>query len=796
MRKMLNWLAPLALVGIVLVFFAKMAFTDLILARGDMFKYFFPYWHGASQALQSGRIPLWNDMIFTGAPFMANSQVGLFYPPNWPLWLFIADITTAIKITTLLHVTWAGLGTLLLLRRPMRMGWLAAFTGSALFAVGGHLTAHVEQVNQLQGLSWLPWLFLILMQTRKKPWLWSPILAIGLAMQLLSGHTQTVFIGLVGMGLMSLWWSWSERATRPPTRWLMPLLPLLAAGPTALVLTLPQLLPTLELSSLSNRSGGLLAGDVLSFSLHPVLLGRALLPGYDVALHNEYVGSIGVAGLILALLGSWFAFSEKSRLWQGWVIISAIGLLFALGNWSPVYLVLARLPGFNLFRVPARWLALWALGSSILAALAVQQLWAGRKGLPRHFAVATLIIVGALVGDTFLSPLTNEVYLKGMLKPAPTALLIWLASTVIIVVILLRLPPRRTAPILVAFSLVEILAAAQLMPFNQLTVPEAYQAERPVISQMLLHQQDSHTPAGRTLTISDILFGLSDEAALRDEFGHRLTLEGMFDLLVATKLKDVLGPNVNMMWQLPSADGFDGGVLPIRNYTVFSRLLMENPQPDGRLREYLTGIPEQRWLDLMGIRYIITDRLNDPWIGDIQFDTSWTAHIGAGQTLAINGEPNFDATDVAVLSDAGADAVSITAIAGTNTVEGVAVEIIENPPHTAIIYSLGERFAPDSIELTARDVDTTIIGAALLDDASGTFQALTIAEPYRWHLAYANDVKLYENAVPSPRAWLVHEAEVIANDDAALERMRRTDFDPMRTVVLADAPPLARRPGR
>ncbi len=80
-RKTLTLFAPLAIPALVLIFFARLAFTNLILARGDTFVYFYPYWHAAAEAFRAGRFPLWNDLLFMGAPFLANSQVGLFYPP-------------------------------------------------------------------------------------------------------------------------------------------------------------------------------------------------------------------------------------------------------------------------------------------------------------------------------------------------------------------------------------------------------------------------------------------------------------------------------------------------------------------------------------------------------------------------------------------------------------------------------------------------------------------------------------------------------------------------------------------
>jgi len=47
---------------------------------------------------------------------------------------------------------------------------------------------------------------------------------------------------------------------------------------------------------------------------------------------------------------------------------------------------------------------------------------------------------------------------------------------------------------------------------------------------------------------------------------------------------------------------------------------------------------------------------------------------------------------------------------------------------------------------------------------------------------------LYRNTAPHSRAWLCTAVEVITQDEAILERMKRTDFDPRRTVILEEQP--------
>ncbi|HXV44479.1 MAG TPA: hypothetical protein VEC96_15550, partial [Anaerolineae bacterium] len=81
--RLTGLLAVAALITLTFLFFWKILLTNLILAGVDTFLYFYPYKAYAAEALRQGRLPLWNPHLFMGAPLLANSQVGLFYPLNW-----------------------------------------------------------------------------------------------------------------------------------------------------------------------------------------------------------------------------------------------------------------------------------------------------------------------------------------------------------------------------------------------------------------------------------------------------------------------------------------------------------------------------------------------------------------------------------------------------------------------------------------------------------------------------------------------------------------------------------------
>ena len=113
-----------------------------------------------------------------------------------------------------------------------------------------------------------------------------------IALQFFTGHTQTVFITAVALGIYAL----CQRPVRG-------LITLAVGGLIALVLAVPQLIPTLEMAGVSNRRGGLNINQATAFSFSPFVTGRGLLPSYDSLIFGEYVAYPGIIGLGLAIVG-------------------------------------------------------------------------------------------------------------------------------------------------------------------------------------------------------------------------------------------------------------------------------------------------------------------------------------------------------------------------------------------------------------------------------------------------------------------------------------------------------------
>lgn len=750
-------------VALVLLFFWKLAFTNLILARGDIYLYFYPYWDARAEALLAGRLPLWTPDIFMGVPFLANPQTGVLYPLNWPLAFFSAP--TAAKISLVFHALLAALGTQLFARQRLGLSALAGLLAAVLFACGGYFVAQVEHINQFQALAWFPWLLLVggLSDGQKGHWvLVIGRLAVIIALQILAGHTQSVFISLTGLALFSLISNQQSAITNHPiTKSLIPnSLALFFSILFALLLSAAQLLPTLELQRESLRSGGLPWREAVSFSLDPRLLARVLLPGYSRGLFTEFVAYVGVLGLGLAVLGV-----GRSRERVALLVLALVGLDFALGAFNPLYAALANFPPINLFRVPARWLFLLAFGVACLAGFGLDSI------VRRQSSAVRLLLPLALFPLVFLA---SNITPPGETGPlGPPALMdwaLWLLPLAILGIVINWPAVRRwQSTLVVALVFTELFLAAQVLPVNRLTAPEAYSSIRPTMLQLLVTRHAP--PSDRFLSASALRFDPGDLAELRSYLEPQLPPDAVYDFIIATKHKEVLSPNLPLAWGVPAVDGFDGGVLPLRHYAAFAQLFTGEFSADGRLRENITAMPSPYLLSLVNARWLLTDKVGDAWVDGIFYDLQFTVNLKEGEELALARLPDFEATGLGVVLENGTAPIGSVRVQAT---DGVTLTL----PLANGRLNFGEALSLQTLTLVG---PASVQGLSLFDARTDAFHTLTLG-PYR--LAHSGDVKVYENLNVLPRAFVVPNAVLAETDDAARLLLANPNFDVTQTLIV------------
>jgi hypothetical protein len=716
------------------------------------------------------------------------------------------DTTRAINWTIILHVFIAASGVYVFARSRLGLSLIAAWLAAISFGLGGYLGTQIEHVNQLQGLAWIGWIFLAYESAVRsnsafgiRNLKWIP-LALLIAVQLLAGHTQSVFITLIGLGLYAAWPAIEMLVVKRSLaagflHLAKRLAPILFASIFALALSAIQLLPTLELTRESARSGGLPANLAVSFSLDPRLLGRALLPDYAGALPagGEFTAFFGVAALVLMMIGiGSIGRSVNRSSGRALIVLAVIGLLLAFGGYDPIYYLLLKLPGFDLFRAPARWIILFVFAGSLLAGVGLDTLHDHRiiwKQL--LFPIAFIIILIAL---TFLSAGLTPAGASGPLNvPDGVSLLLWLGVLTLIVVFISV--PHSTVRIpnaaFILLCCLELFLATRPLTYNaRATAPDALISLRSAITHLMVGTEN-HTPPDRFLSISNILFDPGDTAELKSIFEDQLSDEAFYDLIVATKAKEIIAPNLSLYYRLPAVDGYDGGVLPLQNYMTFQKLFLDPNliQPDGRLREQLKSIPDARWLNLMNARYIVTDKVGDQWYDGVLYDLQFTTVLKRGQTTFTDQVPHFKADALGIVYSLPSSDLALAQIE-VNFDDGLTqtLPLVNEPVTTTNGLSVArlrwnEPGYIKSIRVTGEG-ELTLHGVALIDQSSGTFQSFVLAPEGRFRLAHSGDVKIYENVDALPRAFVASSARTVTSEDEAMALMQSANFDPAQMVVL------------
>ena len=586
--------AAIGLLGASLLFYYPLVFLGRALVDYDAFVYFYPQRVFMARSLLAGKIPLWDPDLFSGAPFLANPQTAVLYPPSW-LFL-IGPPYTIYTVQLVLHAFLAAFFTYLLARHAFGTIPMAAAVGGLAYAFGGFAVGQAGHLNQISAAAWLPAVLLAyhrFVVTRQPHWL--GLGAIALALQLLAGHPQETYMTLIVLGLFGVFTApWSN----------LPRLVLSGVGGAGLcllggLLSAAQLLPTLELAPLSIRGAGVNWNDAVAGSLPSYLAVRALLPPYWIRVpYTEYLGYVAVTAVALALLA---VVTGRFRRVLFGAIVSAIGLFLALGENTDVYAwAFSVIPGFDTFRVPARWLLLWAFGAALLAALGAD--WIGRGSRIRarsHWFWLRAAVLFAIVYVALKWQVDNGEAFATRRSP------IIFATITLATLAIAALPyvGRRglAVSLLVLMTGAEQWAAAETSPARQAPPPAFTQGES--VDWLRAH---GATEQDRLLSMARPEYVPGIENALRTELSslpsHTVDL-----VLAAQKWNDTLTPNVPMQYGLSTADGYDGGVLPLLRWLHLSGLVVQSPRPDGVLLTRLDAVPSDRTLDLLGVRYVITN---------------------------------------------------------------------------------------------------------------------------------------------------------------------------------------------
>ena len=375
--------------------------------NGDQYSsaYAFYAWEAADWR-STGSLPLWNPMILGGLPFVAVVTHGEILYPTALLRAFL-PVHVVMNLGFFVHYILAGYLTYLFLRR-LTVSWTGAVTGGLAYQLSGILISLVQpgHPGKLFVSTMLPLVFLALVAAlRDRRWWGYPLLAVAVALCLLSPHVQATYYLLIAAALFALYLTFGEPSAEPLGPRITRLALTLGAVIVGFGIGMPQILPFLEYIPHSPRAAGYSVGYAgsTSYGIPWDHVPEFFLGGFTGAPdaywgsnplkhHSEY---LGLPVIVLAILG----FGDRRRRLVWW--LGGIGVLFlliALGGATPFYhLWWAVMPMVKKTRAPGMVFFVVAFCVATFAAFGVTRLEREGQAPPRvRTARAWLIAAGVI----------------------------------------------------------------------------------------------------------------------------------------------------------------------------------------------------------------------------------------------------------------------------------------------------------------------------------------------------------------------------------------------------------------
>ena len=490
---------------------------------GDLVSFFHPIHAFAAREIQAGRIPFWSPHQYSGMPHLANFQTGALYPPNLVAYLLSEPFSYAtLERLALLHFLLASYGGYWL-ARSLGLGRLVATTSGVIFAYSGFMAAHLGHYPLLVTAAWAPFVYAALIATIRRA-SWTPALGgtLALAMAILGGHQPMLLLVLSGAGLLALFELWRLSGYTHPAAWrdVYHASPVRHAGlrcgfmlVVAFGLALPAVGPAAELAGHASR-GELSYREASEFSVEPLALIHMVLPTafgsnptdfWGPFSNTEIWGYAGIATLILAGFGL-VAGTRRTRLFWGALLL--LGLLYAVGPYSPFHgWLYAFVPVYDHVRGAGRGYFFVDLALALLAGFGLQVLLRQRSepsprvaGLLRLAERGALIALGTLV--LFVIPLFTSLVL-GVNDPTNRPMIaldnlimlaLWLGLTLAVIAFYRRSRASGQLAVLLLSSVIVIDLFSVTARFNPTTDPILTGFDHPELVAFLDEQRETQGP--------------------------------------------------------------------------------------------------------------------------------------------------------------------------------------------------------------------------------------------------------------------------------------------------------------
>ena len=337
----------------------------------DIVSVHLPFRIFAANQISQGNIPLWNNLVLSGTPLIANFQSAFFYPLN--ILLAFTSVVKAWSIQIMLQPLITAIFTYLLLRN-WKLSKTSSLFGATAFAFTGFLLIWLEYNIHGHVAYWLPAILLVTDKyLSKAKIIYAILLSFFVALSLLAGYPQLVLYEGLAVAIYLLF-------RIKEKEWLKRVLTLTLFGVLGVALAAVQIIPAFELLSISNRSFDAQTLAVANQGFLPVkhLLGF-FAPDYfgnpstgnwwGVGFYDNFAGYASVVALTLALIGI-ISYPKRSVV-KFLVVLFGISILLALKSPLSSLLFQSNLLGFQA-AVASRALFLSGFSIALLSSFGVE----------------------------------------------------------------------------------------------------------------------------------------------------------------------------------------------------------------------------------------------------------------------------------------------------------------------------------------------------------------------------------------------------------------------------------------
>lgn len=523
--------------------------------------------------LKSLSLPLWNPYNFAGQSHIANVQAGTFQIFNIFFFLFPFNIAWTLQIITPLLL---GGFFMYLFLRSLKLSEYSAIFGSIVFSFSGFFVSWLEWGTIITTAIWLPAILLSVNKIleKKNLKLYFTLLSLAVFQLLVSGHLQTAFYSLIAV-VVYLFVNF--KLLRRKTSILLVL-----SFFIGLLLSAPQILPTLELINFSSRDidqtftserkDWFIPYENLTQLVAPDYLGNPTKNNYWGVFHyGEFVSYVGIFTLFFALI----CITTKNQK-KYFTILLSLAVLFAVKNPISEFLYVQKLPLVSSMQ-PSRIIFLIGFCLSAMAAIGAENFINSKTknkyfthALTLFFLIAALLLVAKFKPDIY--PALRDINAANV---SFRNSVIPFALTAFIVGVLLAQRFFKI-PLKVILVLIFVLLIADLYRFSA--------------------RYNTFSPQEVIYPDSKILSYLENQQK---------------PFRIMTTDRRVMHPNINAAYKIESVDGYDP--LYTKNYTDFVTWWQQEKfaQTSSFNRIVVPSNFDSKVTDLLNVKYVLSlDDLN------------------------------------------------------------------------------------------------------------------------------------------------------------------------------------------